>query len=169
MEVDHSDARARNSHSFSKMAPIALGFKKSTTALGENKLVECDQAKLSTLTGDDDDDEEEEKEHEESEEEESVDEGEEPNEVSGSEEEDEEVLDADEVGEGGSGSQGVSTEGGESSGDEDGLALDELEDVELHPDVVPRRGVKVIDNKVCAAWVWEFSYPILCLGSTRKD
>jgi len=32
-----------------------------------------------------------------------------------------------------------------------GLALDELEDVELHPDVVPRRGVKVVDNKVRAA------------------
>jgi hypothetical protein len=64
-------------------------------------------------------------------------------EFSGSEEEDE----GDEEEDPGSGSEG------ESSGDEDILALDELEDVELHPDAVPRRGVKVVDNKVRAARV----------------
>ena len=39
-------------------------------------------------------------------------------------------------------------EEGESSGDEDVLTLDELKDFELHPDAVPRRGIKVIDNEV---------------------
>ena len=44
-------------------------------------------------------------------------------------------------------------EEGESSCDEDVLALDELEDFELHPDAVPRRGIKVIDSKVRATRV----------------
>lgn len=75
---------------------------------------------------------------------------EESREVVDSEEEDEDSEEVEEVEEGGSGSgsEDVGIEEGEFSGDEDGLALDELEDVELHPDAVPRRGVKVIDNKV---------------------
>jgi hypothetical protein len=36
------------------------------------------------------------------------------------------------------------------SDDEDVLALDELEDVELHPDAVPQRGIKIVDHKVRA-------------------
>lgn len=49
------------------------------------------------------------------------------------------------------------SEEGESSGDDDVLALDELEDVELHPDAVPRRDIKVIDNKVCTIRAYGFS------------
>ena len=41
-------------------------------------------------------------------------------------------------------------EEGEPSGDVDVSALDELEDVELHPDAVSWRGIKVINNKVRA-------------------
>ena len=128
------------------MAPIPLSSKKLTTALGDDGLDDYDQANLASL-------EEDGYEDEESEEGEDSEDGEEPSEDFGSEEEDEEVSEVDEVEEGGSGSgpQGVASEEGQFSGDEDGLALDELEDVELHPDVVPRRGVKVIDNKVCAA------------------
>lgn len=68
-----------------------------------------------------------------------------------------------------SGSQGAGVEEGQSSGYEDDLALDELEDVELHPDVVPRRGVKVLDNKARAAQAQEFPRLIFLLGCTRKD
>lgn len=140
VKVDHSAARERNSLSC-EMAPIALGFKKSTKALEDDELDEYDQVDLATLSGDDEGDEE-------SEEDENAEGDEDPREASGSEWEDEEILEIEEGGSG-SGSQGAGTEGGESYGDEQHcLALDELEDVELHPDVVPRRGVKVIDNKV---------------------
>ena len=112
------------------------GFQKLIEALGDDGLNEYDQANLVALVGDDEGDKEN-KEDEDAEEEE---------EVSGSEEE-EEVLEEGEGGSG-SGSEGAVAEEGESSGDEDVLALDELEDVELHPDAIPRRGVKVIDKKV---------------------
>ena len=120
-----------------------VGFEKLIEALGGDGLNEYDQAHLVALAGDEEDDE--------SEEGEDVEEDEELGEVSGSGEEGEEVPEEDAgAGEGGSGS-GSEAEEGESSGDEDVLALDELEDVELHPDAVPRRGVKVIDNKVRVA------------------
>jgi hypothetical protein len=117
------------------MAPIAFGFKKLTTDLEDEELDEYGQVNLATLSGDEESEEGENDEDED-------------------EDEDEEIPEIDKVAEGGSGfgSQGAGTEEGESSGDEDGLALDELEDVELHPDVVPRRNVKVVDNKVRATW-----------------
>ena len=122
-----------------------VGFEKLIKALGDDGLNDYDQAHLIVLAGDEEDDKE-------SEEDEDVEEDEELGEVPGSEE-GEEVLD-DGAEEGGSGSgSGSEVEVGESSGDEDVLALDELEDVELHPDAVPRRGVKVIDNKVRAAQI----------------
>jgi len=121
-----------------------IGFENLIKALGGDGLNEYDQAHLVALAGDEEDDEE-------SGEGEDVEEVEELGEVSGSGEEGEEVPEEDDgSGEGDSGS-GPEAEEGESSGDEDVLALDELEDVELHPDAVPRRGVKVIDNKVRAA------------------
>jgi len=113
-----------------------VGFEKLIKALGDDSLNEYDQAQLAALAED--------------EEGEDADGDEGLEEVSGSEEEDEEVLEGGVAEEGSSGS-GSEAEEGESSGDEDILALDELEDVELHPDAVPRRGVKVIDNKVLAA------------------
>jgi len=125
-----------------------VGFEKLIRALGDDPLNEYDQAHLVALTGDEEGDE--------SDEDEDVEEGKELGEVSGPEDEDEEVP--EEVGEGergasGSGSGGEGAEEGESSVDEDVLALDELEDVELHPDAVPRRGVRVVDNKVRVARV----------------
>ncbi|KAF9644072.1 Ebp2-domain-containing protein [Thelephora ganbajun] len=119
-----------------------VGFENLIKALGDNSLNEYDQAQLVALAGGEEDDGE-------SEEGEDAEEDEELAEVSGSEEDEEDQEESDEAEEGGSdsGSQGASAEKGESSGGEDVLALDELEDVELHPDAVPRRGVKVIDNK----------------------
>ena len=118
------------------------GFEKLIKALGDDSLDEYDQAQLVALAGDGEDDEE-------SEEGENAEKDEESREVSDPEEE------GDEAEEGGSGShcEGEGAEEGESSGDEDVLALDELEDVELHPDAVPLRGIKVIDNKVRATRV----------------
>ena len=119
-----------------------VGFEKLIKALGDDGLDDYDQAHLVALAGDEDDDEE-------SEEGEDAEEDEGLGEVSGSE--DEEIPEkGDEAEEDGSGSEGAGVEEDEPSGDEDVLALDELEDVELHPDAVPRRGVKVIDNKVRA-------------------
>ena len=121
-----------------------VGFEKLIKALGDDGLNDYDQAHLVALTGDEEEDEE-------SEEGEDAEEDEGLEEVSGSEEEDEEIPEkGDKAEEGGSGSEGAGVEEDEPSGDEDVLALDELEDVELHPDAVPRRGVKVIDNKVRA-------------------
>lgn len=125
-----------------------VGFEKLIKALGDDALNEYDQAHLVALNGDEEGDE--------SEGGEAVEEGEGVEEVSGSEDEDEEVPEEGDEGErgaSGSGSEGEGAEEGESSSDEDVLALDELEDVELHPDAVPRRGVRVVDNKVRVARV----------------
>ena len=135
------------------------GFEKLVRALGDDALNEYDQAHLVALAGDGEDDED-------------AEEDEELGEVSGSEEGGEEVSeDGDEAEEGDSGSdpEGGDAEGGEPSGDEDVLALDELEDVELHPDAVPRRGVKVIDNKVRVTRPNNLFYLIFCLGCPRED
>ena len=111
-----------------------IGFEKLMKALGDDGLDEYDQAHLVVLARDEEEDEE-------SGESEDVEEDEELGEVSGSEEESEEIPEE--------GSR--AEEEGSGSGSEDVLALDELEDVELHPDAVPQRGVKVIDNKVRVA------------------
>lgn len=139
-----------------------IGFEKLIKALGDDGLNEYDQAHLVSLAGDEEHDEE-------SGEGEDV-EDEELGEVSSSGEDGEEVPEEDDgAGEGGPGSSSEAEEGG-SFGNEDVLALDELEDVELHPDAVPRRGVKVIDNKVRAARIQLFSYFIIrCLGCSRED
>ena len=140
-----------------------VGFEKLIKALGDDALNEYDQAHLVALTGDEEDDE--------SEGGEAIENGEELGRVPGSEDEDEEVPEEGDEGEGGaSGSGSEDAEEGESSGDEDVLALDELEDVELHPDAVPRRGVRVIDNKVRVARVRQICYLIFCrLGCARTD
>ena len=115
-----------------------VGLEKLIKAMGCDELNDYDQAHLVALAGDEEGDEG-------SEEGEDTEEDDDLGEVSGSEEE------GDEAEERGSGS-GSEAEEVEFSGDEDVLALDELEDVELHPDAVPRRGVKVTDNKVRATW-----------------
>ena len=122
------------------------GFEKLIRALGDDGLDEYDQVNLAALASDGE-------EGEESGEGEDVEGDGEPGEVSGSGDEGEEVLDQGEEGGPGFGSEGAGTEESEFSGEEDALALDELEDVELHPDAVPRRGVKVINNEVRAVWV----------------
>jgi len=127
-----------------------VGFEKLIKALGDHPLNEYDQAHLVALAGDEEDDD--------SEGGEGV-EDEELGGVSGPDEENEEIAEEAEGGGSGSGSDGAA-EAGESSGDEDVLALDELEDVELHPDAVPRRGVRVVDNKVRATQASQFSYLI---------
>ncbi|KAF9783152.1 eukaryotic rRNA processing protein EBP2-domain-containing protein [Thelephora terrestris] len=116
-----------------------VGFEKLIKALGDDGLDDYDQANLAALAR-----EEEDEESGEGEEAEGSAKG--LKEVSGHEEGEEVPEVCDEAEEGGSGSV-AGTEEGESSGDESVLALDELEDVELHPDAVPRRGVKVIDQK----------------------
>jgi len=110
-----------------------IGFENLIKALGDDGLDEYDQAHLVVLAGDEEEDEE-------NGESENV---EELGEVSGSEEEDEEIPEE------GNGAE----EGGSRSGSEDILVLDELEDVELHPDAVPRRGVEVVNNKVRVALI----------------
>lgn len=144
---------------FFEMAPVTLpSSKKLRTAPVDDELDEHYQVNRTILAGDDDD--------EESEAGENTEEGEEFRQDS--EEEDEED---DEVEEGGlgSGSQGTGVDEAGSSGDEDGLALDELDDVELHPDVVPRRGVKVVDNKVSVERAQELFCFTSHLECTRKD
>jgi len=112
-----------------------VGFENLIKALGDDGLDEYDQANLAALAGDGEEDEEgeedEDSEEDEKQEREGVPDSEVDEEVSG---------DGDEL-----------EEEGPGSASEDVLALDELEDVELHPDAVPRRGVKVIDNKVSPA------------------
>ena len=138
-----------------------VGFEKLIKALGDDGLNEYDQAHLVALDGDEESEEEDMEGQD-------IEEDDESAEVPGSEE-DEEVPDGgDGAGEEGPGT-GSEVEEGESSDNEDPLALDELEDVELHPDAVPRRGVKVIDNKVCITRVSCFSYLILHSGCTRED
>jgi rRNA-processing protein EBP2 len=122
-----------------------VGFEKLIKALGDDGLDDYDQANLAALAR-----EEEDEESGEGEDAEGSAKG--LKEVSGHEEGEEVPEVCDEAEEGRSGSV-AGTEEGESSGDESVLALDELEDVELHPDAVPRRGVKVIDQKACAARV----------------
>lgn len=162
-KVDHLAARERHSLFF-EMAPT--DFVKKTGSIPESKLAKTRKPQLPPeLVGvSSSDDEEESGEGEDVEEDEGL------GEVSDSGEEGEGFPEEDDgAGEGGSGS-GPEDEQGESSGDEDVLALDELEDVELHPDAVPRRGVKVVDNKVRAARIQSFSYFIFrCLGCSRED
>lgn len=117
-----------------------VGFEKLIRALGDNGLNEFDQASLAALTGGEEGEEENEEGNESS--------GEDPGPEDGME-----VPEVDEAEEEGSdsGSKSGGTEEGGSSDNEEFLALDELEDVELHPDAVPRRGIGVIDNKVRVA------------------
>ena len=137
-----------------------VGFENLIKALGDDGLNEYDQAHLVALEGDE--------ESEESEGGQDVEEDDESVGAPGSEEDEEVPGGGSGAGEGGPGS-GSEVEEGESSGNEDPLALDELEDAELHPDAVPRRGVRVIDNKVRIARVSYFSYLIFHLGRTRED
>ena len=134
-----------------------VGFEKLIKVLGNDGLNEYDHAHLLALTVD-----------EESEEGQDVEVDEESVEVSSSEEGEEVPGGGDGAEEEGPGS-GSEAEDGGSFGNEDPLALDELEDVELHPDAVPQRDVKVIDNKVRITGVSYFSCLILRLGCTRED
>ena len=139
-----------------------VGFEKLIKALGDDGLDDYDQANLAALVGDEED--------EDSEGGKDAEEGEELGEASSSEEDEEVPEECGEAEEVGSGSEGAGAEEGNSSGEEDVLALDELEDVELHPDAVPQRGVKVIDKKVGAARInFFFFHPIFLLGCARAD
>jgi len=120
-----------------------VGLENLIKALGDDGLNEYDQVHLVSLAGDEEADEG-------SEEGEDAEEDDELGGVPVSEQDGKEVPEGDEEAEEGCSGPGSEAEEGESSGDEDGLALDELEDVELHPDAVPRRSLKVTDNKVRA-------------------
>ena len=119
------------------------GFEKLIKVLGDDPLNEYDQAHLVALAGGEGEDEGVEGEDFEEDEDDGC---------SGSEVDEEISEEGEEAGEGGSdsGPEDAGIKEGESSAYEDVLALDELEDVELHPDAIPRRGIKVVDNRVRA-------------------